>query len=684
MPRSSYLQRRFAFMCQIYLALWATYAKSQDESSDNTVIVVGRRNESTPLPVIGHGTEVEPTDASRFTTIAHIKRDSSVIAPETGRISASGFVVPSFRGQDSRLTDVYADDLLIQDPYTGLPVAEDIDLRAFGILDLYFGVAPLDIPGTNPIGTVRYRSRPITETRRQVGQQIGRPFGAATWGFVALHSDQGIRFEPRVYGRLHTTDGRYPYYDDNGTPYNEDDDRISQRENNDRRSYLLMPRATAAVGLWQLSGIGLLRSSQAGIPGRGIAVSNAHDSYRGAIGGLDVKRELGAAGPFSSSVFSAAMGTHWDERSSVDPGGKVLVVADESKLQIRTNRAGMKLFSTGDWLSQSIDLRGSDTRVQQLYGERESAQLRRRGLEGTIGLGLTPFRLWKIELKKSLRQHLDQKGGMTNKFEAVPTETQSEQASGQSAAVGLVAPRLPSPYVQYARTERLPSLLEQFGDGASVRPADDLTAETTTHREFGVAWKDIFKGLKLGFSRFEDETSDKVIFVPAFASGSKALNVRRTRIQGEEFRADWLLLADTELHFGMSRLGAFDETRDEGKRLPGVPDRIVVIDGLQRWAGTNLRWMARYRSEVFRDLENTVISPGAWIHDANVDRSFSLGASDWAMIDAGVSVQNVFDVNSTPVEAPGSPENRGRTGWGDVQGYPLPGRQWVASLAAKF
>jgi outer membrane receptor protein involved in Fe transport len=109
-----------------------------------------------------------------------------------------------------------------------------------------------------------------------------------------------------------------------------------------------------------------------------------------------------------------------------------------------------------------------------------------------------------------------------------------------------------------------------------------------------------------------------------------------------------------------------------------VPEQIWVGEAAHRISGFTLRWLTRYRSQVYRDLSNSIELPGAWIHDASVDFKFRNFAS--SELRASFSLRNVFNLMSVEISAPATHDSHGRTAYSDMAGAPLPGRQWLLNL----
>ena len=656
---------------------------AEDEGADpaNTVTIMGRRRESLRTRRTGQSVTLVPTDATRFDSLTLLKRDSAILAPETGRISPSGFVVPRIRGQDVKLADVYLEDILLQNPYSGLPLIEDLDLRAFGALESHQGVPPPAVPGLNPIGTLRYRFRDLKANRLKFGLQTGRPFGWSSWSLGEYHAEKGDRAaSARLYARHHQTNGQYQYYSDQGTPYNTADDVLRTRSHNDQRSMQAVPFVRGKMGPYSAQGLGWLYQSSRSLPSMSEVVpSDAREGTDGHLAHLSGGRDWGAFGPFDRSRVVAQLTDTLDHRQIADPGRRFLASAEEGDMKVKSRRGGLNAAFEGESAAVYVTVEDGLTSVRQQLGERLAGDLERHAEVATLGTRFSPSPDLSVEVKAAARHHADTIHATADALTLPDDQNSGKTSTGSTAAGGSVGyhPGDWGVYAQWAGAKRLPSLVEEFGDGGSIRPNSDLNAELTHHREIGLSYQVLGGHLVLGGAAYHDETWNKIVFVPVLANAVKARNVRATDVLGGDLRSE-VTFDETSLYLSLSRLFPYDKTSPAQKVLPGIPEKVAVVELEQKFLIATWRWLARYRSEVYRDLANSVQLPGAWIHDASVDYKTLVRGSD---VQVGLSIRNVFNVLSAPIYAPETPENRGRTAYSDVAGAPLPGRQWLLTAA---
>jgi hypothetical protein len=685
------------------LLLWAAASVTAAAQNDTattpdpaTIDVIGRRREAYRVERPGQSTVVRPTDPSRQDTAAQLARDASLALPDTGKINASGFVVPRVRGQDTRQTEVYVDDVLLQDPYTGLPLVDELDLRAFGELSWHLGVSPPEIHSVNPGGTLVYRLRGVKQSGASAGLTAGRPYGTSLWAAArAKHgTSDGAGGSARLYARHHATDGAYRYYSDNGTPYSTDDDSYLRRMNNERRAWQLVPAYDVTVGRSSVRALAVVTESEQGLPSLQAAKEGAaQEETATRLGALRWAYRPGGQSFLVPSRVALQGGATRDARTLRDPDREVLGAATEAGMTVEGRRGSLDAIWEGDVATLESSLTSSAADVAST-GVAASQAASRYTHGGFLGLALSPFvgLGTSLELKGSAQRFLD-----TSRDEEHAQASREYDVTGSSAALGQAVGPV-ALYGQAAQVSRAPSLLEEFGDGARVLSSPELTSEKVRHLELGADWSAPGDGLawRLGVSVFRDTTKDKILILPALAQATRAQNLGETRVDGVEARADLAVPSTASRVYGsLTRLEARDLTGGGDRPLPLVPERSGAV-GLEQGLGDDgathatVRWAARVKSDIYRDRAASIVVPGGWIHDAyfDVHLPFAPGASrskEEAREGAvGLAVLNVFDVTRLDVAAPDTPGNRGKTAYSDLDGYPLPGRQWRLSLEGRF
>lgn len=623
-----------------------------------TIDVVGKRREREHPERPGASVIIHPDGATRFDTATALRAEPSVAVPETGRLNAAGFALPRIRGQDARLTAVYVEDLLLQDPLTGLPLTDEIDLRAFGELALHRGLPPPALPTVSPTGAMQFRVRPGAESRLTLGGTAGNPYGVSTFAVGDHHREAGqdgvLTF--RGYAREHRTNGEYPYYSDNGTPYNAADDRTLTRQSNGRSSRQAMPYALFRDGKNTVQILAMWSESTTGIPVLGAnGASAATEAVSANLGTVKWRRAIAEGQEIAVTVAATEDARGLDDTERLVSGARGNAHARVS------SRRGVVAYTLGLGNDESklvVSAERAKSRIHTRTVADDRTALKREATTVYAGMTLRPGDSdWQIEAK-GLARRQDERG-----------------TQGGGLALGYAFPVL-SLYTQGASEQRPPSLLEEQGDGALIRPKPEIKPERIQHAEAGAnAAFGIARG---NVALFQDDTRDKIIFVPSLGQSLRAENVARTRVRGAEAAVE-VAAGDYHASLGAAHMTPEDITRaNRPRQLPGIAATVVVA---QAWTKVldhaTPRWSARHQSETYRDLDNAIVVPAYWIHDASFDVA-------WKPWEAGLQILNVFDVRDLAIAARDTPESRGKTAYSDLAGYPLPGRQWRITVAATF
>lgn len=632
--------------------------------------VVGIRREGAYADRPGQSLILRPEDATRFDTATLLKREASVTLTETGRVTATGFAIPRIRGQDARLTEVYLEDELLFDPYAGLPLVDELDVRAFGELALHTGVTPFDLPTVNPIGALRYRLRPLTTPNAKLGVTAGAPYGSAGWLFAAHPApEQGL--EASLYARHHQTRGQYLYFDDGGTPYNTADDRTRMRTGNDRRGGQVLPTLGYRTDSTTVRLFSLINASDQGLPAPGALGGSARHESRSELANLSVERHASRSIRVRLRASRRA-----DRRETHDPTRSVLGTRSESDLSVAAQRTGAGLAFAHNDIQVRVDADQDATSVHALTDGLTEVKVARRTESLYGGVSVSPWRPVTLEVKGRTSRLSDRRvaGEGDPVFETALVDHVVRELTGLSAAIG-VARAGAKVYVQLARHQRPPSLLEQFGDGGRIRGSPGLAPERVRHVETGATYA-FTTERRVGLTYFQDAVEDRMVLVPVLADTMRAQNLDRTRVRGVEGRTD-LGFGATRLNLGVSRLWPYHLTADP-LLLPGIAEVYGAVGIEHDVTGATIRATSRYQSEVYRDLGNSIVVPAFWVHDVAADGRYEVGDVD---LNIGLSVLNVLDVRRLTIASPETSANRGATAYSDVEGYPLPGRQWRLAVA---
>ena len=639
-------------------------------NQETTIIVIGKRNpasrkETKRTLSTGSSTTIIPKEASRFESKDLLKKDSSLSFKETGRMNTVGFTVPNIRGQDAKLTEIYIDEVLIQSPYTGMPSTYDLDLRAFGKIDLFQGISSYTIPSTNPIGALRYRKVP-QKFNHQLGTSYGIPHGSTVWTSNRQETKySNSQIDSSLYTRFHSTNGKFDYYNDNGTPYKTSDDFEANRKNNHRRSWQLLPYIEYSDQKWTLSLMGISHHAESGLTGpissEGLSTENTFDQF------ADIEAEY-RLGSFNSLVpYSISLGANnnINKRNINDPIGDLLGFASTNALTTESNALSSRMEHKGSIYDNKIQISQSQSKIAAHSSAFANFEFTRQSTSLYWGGSIDLYANLLLEYKLSWLDIVDKDNIKTTKRGSAGKNLSSSYRTKYSNS-----------YLQYGLFERIPTLFEEFGDGGYVKSADSLATEKMTHKEVGTILHNKSTSQIIGLAYFEDDTANKIRFLPSFGQTLKAQNLDSTKISGLNIFAE--LSYET---FGgsltISQLKAEDLSFEASKSIVNIPEFKGVLSAYKSWNEFILRWTTNQRSKVYRDRNNSIEIPAARTHDLNADYSIQSFSQKIAL---GIAILNVFDLKKIGISAPDSPTNNGATGYSDYYGFPLPGRNFKATV----
>jgi len=686
---------------------------SAPPAESEVIVVTGLRGESRQKARGGKSVIFTPREATRVDTAEQLKRESSVVLPDTGRSSPSGFVVPRVRGQDARYTEVWFEDVQLQDPYSGLPLVDSIDLRAFGELEFHTGFAPPSIASTSSTGIIRYRmpaaGRQGWTQKNGIGVgDMRQDAGGSVWNLTQHVVPEGAGIS-RLYLRHHRTSGIYRYYDDNGTPYNSNDDQLTYRKNNGSESLQALPWLVKRDEHNQFSILGWLHQATHGVPLKSRNSSTkTREKSSGSLGRGRWQHDLAnGGGVVPKTVFISFSATN-DLRTLLDPERALLLNSD--RLTLRSDTYAGNIGST--WRNGEsrvfMETSGARSVIRQ---ETDDSRLIAGSRASTFVYAGGDLLLYKMssdirfvaEPKLSARATTDKLTTLKDRFDRpLATDEKSDvnhNTTGASLSFAILgndpiehpdSKKAFSLWLQAGRNERSPSLLERFGDGATIVGNLDVRPERINHYEAGGRLP--LPGVprvEIDFGLFADFSEDRVVIIPASADTQAAFNIGKSAIRGVEsgIRYAW---SAGHAGLGLTRLIADDLTGGEKteRTLPGIAPLYAAATATQSIpvgssSDTNMQVTAtsRYRGETWRDPANSISVPSVTIHDVTCSGAFRSTSMRWEW---GLAVLNIADTRSVPIEAPGTSGSKGHTAYSEIDGSPLPGRQFKSEVTMEF
>jgi hypothetical protein len=613
----------------------------------------------------GQSVVISPSGETRFDTQTHFKADPSLQMSGTGR--TTGFSLPLFRGQDARSSHVFVDDMELQDPYSGLPMIDDVDLRAFGTMLIHKGVSPWNVPVLDPGGviqfTLRGQDRPL-----KMGTAHGDVSGSMAWlrGRLKIGDD----FSLGLYGRGVRSNGEHSYFSDNNTILNPNDDKVRRRANNDYEGVQALIHSAWTSETMTVKGLGWSQQSQRGIPlgevtGDGRARARSSTQVLTASLRNDVTEDvwlgLDMGGIFAQRRF-------YDPDQSIGFATRRHLISRSVRGRIKSGYESQRLSLIGTFERQDANTSLSSSYSSDRFSPRVSIYKLFAGSKFSF------FKDHTLELKFSTQWSTNEASDAAG---AQRTESQSRPSHSGSVAWSRFVDSVLI-YAQAAKYTRAPSLLERLGDGGQIEGSSDLASEVASAFEVGgrlvFDLGDDVRGL-LSLALWSRDNAEVIRIDRVSPLRWRALNLGQQKYRGVEARVDFGS-ALVGLEGALSWMRA--NQAETQKLVPVIPMWQGSLG--VRWQPTpqvSVRSVSQYVGRMYHDTSNSREIMWTLTHDASVD---------WVSLDnrwsVGLSLMNLTDVTSIPIRDVVTGQADGRIARRYYQGQQLPGRSWLVSATA--
>ena len=516
----------------------------------------------------------------------------------------------SLRGSSSQQVAIFLDGVPVDASIAGLVDLSALPLDTLARLEIYRGHIPVQM-GSAAIGGainlvgLRHRGAPRTLARVGFGSFGSRELQLSHSRQLDPHQSLAVRV-----GYAGAT-GDFPFFDDNGTYFNPDDDAIRRRLNNGYDRLLTQLRLDGRRGAWRYGAQQITLLKTQGLPGLGRAQSRNSrlDTVTARLIGHARRSILGPGGELT--LLGAAT---WDRSALHDP--------DTGSLGLGSNEQqsdGLDLFFSPTvrmplWPQAFVTLTG-DLRYQRHQSESPAtpfgggSSLRRRDSMG-LGVQLDQHGFGG-RLHLAMVHRLD---SVTSRF-AVPAgrgrfndkgEDSQHQGWSPRAAVRITTLPWLQLRVSGGRYTRTPSLMELFGDQGFLVGNEGLRPEQGTAIDGGVV-VDTGEGpfaLYAQVAGFATWSEDLILWQMT-ASRVRPRNLSSAEVAGLETgisaRAwDDLLRLQANYTFMHSSNGS-DDPSAHGKPLPGRPAHQLFVRAAAatRWHG----WWGELGGEIFYTTE---------------------------------------------------------------------------------
>jgi iron complex outermembrane receptor protein len=587
----------------------------------------------------------------------------------------------SVRGSSAKQVSVFLDGIPLNRAQSGVLDLADIPVSSLSRIEVYRGFGPYDLSGSSIGGVINL----VTENPDpNGGGQLSLSLGSlSTQRYRGSYSFSRSDWNVLAVGSLMSTKGNYEFLDDNGTPYNQDDDEAVERINNGLDEYEALIKASGPLGGGTLVASNQFYSRRQGLPGYSAIQSKTerlskvydltHVAWRNRYHDLlNLGVEVGAH-------FMYQLDSYEDDKPAIK-GGK----PDEKNRTLSYGgslRWKLPLPDYRQFLRGLIELRRESFRPEESSVDVEVGESQVRS---TFVLTLEDeFDIWgsRVRLLPSARYERycdhtepfeDVRSDMASYFRGLTdtsvTHSRTTGGIGQAVSCGAGI----TLKANYGRYHRVPTLMEIFGYRGVVVPNTNLKAEQGTNRDLGLRWKaGLGKAARidLEFAYFWSDVEDLIMYVHIpWARAAQAVNINSAEIEGYEISLGFGKWRGLSLSGNLTYLRAVDTgpvSYTNGKSLPNRPEHEASVRAGWDNGGFSVFYEFDYIGGNYWNAYNGV-APNNKGPLFDIRRIHS----------AGVTVPTGIPRTDLTVEI----KNIGDERYEDVMGYPLPGRSLFATL----
>lgn len=608
-------------------------------------------------------TEVDvPRGRGTLTSVPELlQQAASVRVVQYGGLGA--FSTLSLRGAPPGQVSVYLDGLPLTSAAHGVANLSDLPATLLERIEVHRGLSPLGLGVATPGGAVNL------VTASQAG---GASLRAAAGSFGTREASGGWAasrgpWSAFAHAGYQGSDGDFQYFDDNGTPFNPDDDETSTRVNGrfDAASGLARvawsPRAGTSVSL---RAEGFHRAQ--GVPGVG-AVPALHP--RLAFDRSQLAAEARAASRERAPSLVARVSAQRTRSRFRDREAELGFGVQDTDERFRDDGASIEAATPAAWPHLSASTGAA------LRRERAEPSAPSEGLPvppATTRLSEGAWISAQLRLADG-RVLLHGARRWDRQFDAIRSTTSSGGARAADRHRTLDTPqagvRVALPFelevrANWAKAARAPGFLELFGNQGLITGSPSLAPERGESWDAGGAWR-LTRGAwraSAEWAHFESLARDLIVFQRVGPTSTRATNIGRAALRGEELgarlaHARWSLAAASSW---LSALQTEQPSLYHGRRLPQRPSRQASLRGDARFGLVALAADVLHLGDDFLDPINFRRVPSRTL--------------------VGASVAVLRRRHRLTLEGRNLGDRRAE----DVGGFPLPGRTIALSFETRF
>ena len=563
----------------------------------------------------------------------------------------------SLRGSSADQVRIYLDGMPLSDGTGGVNLS-DIDPAALSGVDIFRGATPIQLAGASLGGAVNLRTLDGATPSR-----LHLAYGALdTYKASALLAGQRGNKDTLLLLSLAGSDNDFDFVDDNGTRFNTDDDRTTPRENTqiDQQSALIKAGIDLNDTRRLDSTLQVLHKNQ------GIAAWHNNPDNQASLETTDWRWR----GRFSSdALMRSRLNTAFD----VYAGTKTETFDDRlSQIGLgaqyqryRTQTLGSQAYL--EWISD-VSTSGMKVDVhQERYHQADLLDVHAddKSQRHSASLALQHAHWFADEtllLSPALRVlHYRDKYTLGD-------ISDTHRETGVTPQLGLQYQPVPAWTLKanVARYLREPTYFELFGDRGLSTGNEELIAETGTNTDVALLYqrrtgKSWWREFSASAAVFYNQIDDMIARTYDARGIGQSQNIAAARLRGLELEAalkqrnHWHWQANLTLQEAENRASI---TAFEGNDLPGR-ERVAAYARVSApiSKNTTLVLEADYRGKRYYDTANLLPAKARTL--LNAQWRYQLNSA-WRF---GLEVSNLTDESAE-----------------DYNGYPRPGRLWMASI----
>ena len=588
------------------------------------------------------------------------------------------FATISIRGSSAIQVHTFLDGMPMDDPYLGVTNFGDIPLGGVGRVEVYRGFSPPELGGSAIGGAVHLVTR---EDGAHPGLLSGLE-GNLSGGSFDTRRENGSLWLKRgllrffAHAAHERSAGDYSFHDDNGTPFNPNDDETATRVNNNFDAWNGMARVS--VDLSRVADVSLAYHDAArenGVPGLG--------SYQSVTARSERRRRIGQLRLQGTPLLQQQL--HWwadgfyqhtNDRFT-DRDSELSLIATDTDNTIATYGGSARARWYVPWAPVALEGTYSGTReqyhpVSHLPQPAEGPDRWRRCTTASVGMDvyLLDQRLVLTGVFRSERY--ENEFYDPPRFPWLPPTPQGRVTyRAESPSAGLRFQALSWLVIKgnAGRYYRVPTFLELFGNTGSVTGSATLEPETGDNIDVGAVIHagrvGPLRSVLFEASYFDNTAENLILFFPNSQYTSKPANIGSARIRGWEVSAAAALMQRLEFSAAYTRLDSEDTSNIpyyRGNELPSRPrdDMSISLAGII--GPSRVTYELHHIGANWLDRANLRQAPARTLHGALV------------------SVRTPVEGLLFTLEGRNLTNDRAV----DVAGYPLPGRSIYSSLSYRY